>query len=305
VAWWTLSAGDTSIAAEAGPPAVQPKAPAVRTLRDIRPWLILPAVAAVAIVSLFPIAYALFYSLQPTPSGFEAINADPRFWETLRRTLILASIALPVELLLGLALACVFIGRMPGRAIFVSVLALPALVAPVISGSAWRMLFDNDYGPVNYILSMLSGRAVMTLWTEDPEFAFRAILIADIWQWTPFMVVLMLAALMNVDRGQLDMAAIDDAGPWRTLLRVVLPAIWPAVAIAVVIRGLDLLRLFDVVWVLTRGGPDGNSETISFFAYDKLMQGMDIGATAAMAVGAVAGLSLVAALLLTYLGRAP
>ena len=298
-----MSAGDTNIAAEAGPPEARSKAPVATPPRDIRPWLILPAAAAVLIVSLFPIAATLFFSLQQSPGGFEALMADARLWGAARRTLCLTALALPAELLFGLALAGIFLGRMPGKAVFVSLLALPALVAPVIAGTTWRILFDNDYGPVNYILGRIAGGAVMTLWTNDPDFAFSAILIADIWQWTPFMFVLMLAALSNVDRSQLEAAAIDDAGPWRTLYGVVLPAIWPAIAIAVLIRGLDLLRLFDVVWVLTRGGPETQTETLSTVAYERLIDGAETSATAAMAFAMLVVVSLAATLALARLGR--
>jgi multiple sugar transport system permease protein len=217
--------------------------------------------------------------------------------------LVLAAVALPVELLLGLALACLFLGRMPGKAIFVSLLAVPAFAAPIVAGSAWRILFDNDYGPVNQILGWVVGAAVVTLWTEDADFVYPAILIADVWQWTPFMFVLLSAALSNVDRGQLEAAAIDDAGSWRTLLSVVLPAIGPAVAIAVLIRGLDLLRLFDVVWALTRGGPEAQTETISVLAYNRLIDGSEPTGIAAMAFVAIAAVTLGGTLFLAGLER--
>ncbi|MGH6926204.1 MAG: carbohydrate ABC transporter permease [Propylenella sp.] len=299
-----MSAGDTNIAAaEALPPPPEAKAPPIPRPRDVRRWLVLAAVVAVAVVSLFPIASTLFLSLRQEPSGFEALAADPRFWEALRRTAIFASIALPAELVLGLTLAGIFLGRMPGKTIFVYLLALPALVAPIIGGVTWRMLFDNDYGPVNHVLGGVLGGAVTTLWTTDPDYAYATILVADVWQWTPFVFVLMLAALTNVDRGQLETAAINDAGPWRTLRRVVLPAIWPAIAIAILIRGLDFLRLFDAVWALTRGGPEGETETISVLAYERLVAGADAGSSAAMAFASLVIVSVVATLGLLRLGQ--
>jgi multiple sugar transport system permease protein len=275
----------------------------VRKPRNIWGWLILPAVLAVLIVSLFPIAYTLFLSLQQAPNGFQALQADPGFWEAMRHTLIIAAVALPLELLLGLALACLFLGRMPGKAVLVSLIALPALVAPIIAGSTWRILLDNDYGPFNQILGWIVGGAVVALWTEDSDLVYPAILIADIWQWTPFMFVLLLAALTNVDRRQLESAEIDDAGPWRTLLRVVLPAIRPAIAIAVLIRGLDLLRLFDVIWALTRGGPEAKTQTLSVLVYERLAQASETSRTAAMAFALIVAVSLVATLFLSGMER--
>lgn len=299
-----LSGGETGIAAaEAGPQKALPKTAAVRRPRDIRPWLILPAVVAVLVISLLPAAYALFVSLQPSPNGFQVLQADPGFWEAVRRTLVIASVALPVELLLGLGLAAIFAGRMPGKAVFVAMMALPALVAPVISGSAWRILMNNDYGPLNQLLGWVTGGAVVALWTKNSDLVYPAILIADVWQWTPFMFVLLLAGLGSVDRGQLEAAEINDAGPWRVFLRIVLPALWPAIAIAAFIRGLDLLRLFDVVWTLTRGGPDGQTQTLSVFAYERLLQGSDMSATAAMAFAVIVAFTLFATLVFVAAGR--
>jgi multiple sugar transport system permease protein len=276
---------------------------AVRKPRAIGPWLMLPAVVAVLVISLLPAADTLFIGLQPSPNGFQALQADPRFWEAVRRTLGIAAVALPVELLLGLGLAATFAGRMPGKSVFVALLVLPALVAPVISGSAWRILMNNDYGPFNQVLGWISGGAVVALWTTDPDLVYRAILIADIWQWTPFMFVLLLAGLTSVDRGQLEAAEVNDAGPWRVFLRITLPVVWPAIAIAVFIRGIDLLRLFDIVWTLTRGGPEGQTQTLSVFAYERLLQGSDTSATAAMAFAVIVAFTLVATLVFAAAGR--
>lgn len=298
-----MSAGDTHIAAAVARPWKERAKPSPTAWRGVGFWLIVPAVLAVLVVSVVPLAVTLFLSLREAPSGFEALAADPRFWEALRRTLTVAAIALPVELVLGFILAVLFTGPMPGKAVFVSLMALPALTAPVVAGSAWRILFNNDYGPVNHVLSLITGRAVMTLWTEQPDFALAAVVIADVWQWTPFTFVLLLAALTHVGRGQLEIASIDNAGPWRMLLSIVWPAVWPAIVIAVVVRGLDLLRLFDVVWVLTRGGPDTRTETLSVFAYDRLLQGADMAGTAALAFVGMLAVSLVATLVLVGLGR--
>jgi multiple sugar transport system permease protein len=144
---------------------------------------------------------------------------------------------------------------------------------------------------------------VVALWTEDPDLVYPAVLIAEIWQWTPFMFVILLAALTNIDRRQLESAEIDDAGPWRTLLRVVLPAIRPAIAIAVLIRGLDLLRLFDVVWALTRGGPEAKTQTLSVLAFERLTQASETSRTAAMVFASVVAVSLVATLSLSGMER--
>jgi multiple sugar transport system permease protein len=251
-------------------------------------------VLIILLIGLFPVIYTLVISVQnltmmsedSSYHGFvhyAALAEDPRFWSSILRTLMFVVIALPIELILGLALAYLFLDRMPGRQIFVSLLVLPVVTSPIIAGATWRLMFDNRFGPINQILGWFAGEPVTILWTIDPDFVYAAILIAEIWQWTPFMFLLLLAALTNVDRSQLEAAEIDGAGFWRVFRRIVLPAIWPVMAIAILIRGLDLFRLFDVVWALTRGGPGTSTETFSIYAYVQGFQQFATSYTAAMA----------------------
>ena len=209
---------------------------------------------------------------------------DRRLWEALLHTVIFTAIALPLELILGLAMAQLFVERLPGRAIFVALLVLPVVVSPIVSGATWSLLLDNRFGPINQVIGWFAGRPVPLLWTINPNLVYPAILAAEVWQWTPFMFLLLLAALANVDRSQLEAAAIDGAGWWRTFFRIVLPAIWPVMAVAILIRGLDLFRLFDIIWALTSGGPGTMTETVSIFTYVKGFQQFETSYTAAVAL---------------------
>lgn len=275
----------------AGGPAPRPRR---RGGRGFKYWMILPAVAVILLIGLFPVVYTLMKSVQNVTmfdqdfsyNGFihyKALFADARFWAALGHTLIFVAIALPVELILGLLMAYLFLDRMPGRPIFVTLLVLPVLVSPIVAGATWRLLFDNRYGPINQIISWLAGEEVTLLWTVDPNLVYPAILIAEVWQWTPFMFLLLWAALQNVDQSQVEAAELDGASWWRTFRLIVLPSIWPVVAIAVLIRALDLFRLFDVVWALTKGGPGTMTETISIYAYVQGFQQFETSYTAAMA----------------------
>jgi multiple sugar transport system permease protein len=262
--------------------------------RNFKYWMIFPAVLVILLIGLFPVIYTLAISVQnltmmaedTSYHGFihyARLFNDARFWNSLQNTLIFVAIALPAELLLGLALAYLFLDRLPGRQVFVALLVLPVVISPIIAGATWRLMFDNRFGPINQILGWFAGEPVTILWTIDPAFVYPAILIAEIWQWTPFMFLLLLAALSNVDRSQLEAAEIDGASFWRVFRRIVLPAIWPVMAIAILIRGLDLFRLFDVVWALTRGGPGTRTETVSIYAYVQGFQQFNTSYTAAMA----------------------
>ncbi|MEZ5666952.1 MAG: sugar ABC transporter permease [Alphaproteobacteria bacterium] len=263
--------------------------------RNFKYLMIFPAVTVILFIGLFPVIYTLIISLQnrtmmEDDSSFHGLVhygyllGDARFWESLAHTMIFVGVALPTELILGLALAYLFLDRLPGKRVFVALLVLPVVVSPIIAGATWRLMFDNRYGPINQVIGWITGEETTLLWLVQPELVYPAILIAEIWQWTPFMFLLLLAALSNVDQSQLEAAEIDGASFWRKFTKVVLPAIWPVMAIAVLIRGLDLFRLFDVVWALTKGGPGTRTETFSIYAYVQGFQQFETSYTSAMAL---------------------
>ena len=265
--------------------------------------LVAPSIFVLLLVGVFPLVYLVLVSFQNITMtdadtsfqgllNYQRLFTDRRLWEALLHTGIFIVIALPVELLLGLAMAQLFIEHIPGRAVFVALLVLPVLVSPIVAGATWSLMFDNRFGPINQILGWFAGEPVAMLWTIKSNLVYVAILIAEIWQWTPFMFLLLLAALSGVDKSQLEAASIDGAGYWRTFRRIVLPAIWPVMAVAILIRGLDLFRLFDIVWALTKGGPGTLTETISMFAYVKGFQQFETSYIAAVALLIIVMLSI-------------
>jgi multiple sugar transport system permease protein len=257
-------------------------------------WLIAPAVFLLLLVGLFPLIYSLIVSfmridMMDTDTSFAGLYnyanlfKDARLWQSLLHTFIIIAIALPTELLLGLAMAYLFLEKMPGRQIFISLLVLPTIISPIVAGATWRLLFDNRYGPINQILGWFAGHPVTALWTVNPTLVYPAIIFCEIWQWTPFMFLILLAALSNVDKSQLEAAEIDGARFPRIFRLIVLPAIWPVMAIAILIRGLDLFRIFDIIWALTSGGPGTMTETISIYAYTQGFKQFETSYTAAIA----------------------
>ena len=268
-------------------------------------WLIVwPAILVLLLVGLFPVVYSLIVSFQKitrrvTDTSFhgfynyERLLGDERFWDAVLNTATITIIALPVQLVLGLALARLFLDSFPGRQILIAVVLLPAVIAPFVSGAIWRLMFDNIFGSINEILRLILGDFdLIWLVNSDPVVVFSTILIAEVWQWTPFMFLILLAAWTNVDRSQIEAAEIDGASGWRTFRYIVLPAIRPVIFVALTIRGLDLVRLFDVVWGLTRGGPGNMTETISIYAYIKGFEMFNISLTAAFTFTVIIALSL-------------
>lgn len=255
--------------------------------------LVAPSILILLLVAIFPLIYLVLVSFQGitmTENSNEFIGlenyrnllTDTRLWAAMGHTLLFLLIALPLELLLGLFMAQLFLEKLPGRQIFIALLVLPVVISPIVAGATWALMFDNRFGPVNQILGWIAGHDVLLLWTIKPNLVYLAILIAEIWQWTPFMFLLLLAALTNVDKSQVEAASIDGAGYWRIFLKIILPTIWPVMAIALLIRALDLFRLFDVVWALTKGGPGTMTETISIFTYNLGFKQFETSYTAAV-----------------------
>jgi multiple sugar transport system permease protein len=276
---------------------LHPPAPRRRGDRDrgFKYALVAPSIFVLLLIGVFPLVYLLVVSFQNITMmevdttfhgllNYKLMFGDRRMWEALLHTLIFIVVALPIELVLGLLMAQLFIDRIPGRQVFIALLVLPVVVSPIVSGATWSLMFDNRFGPINQIISWIAGREVTLLWTINTTLVYPAILVAEIWQWTPFMFLLLLAALSAVDKSQLEAASIDGAGYWRTFFGIILPAIWPVMAVAILIRGLDLFRLFDVVWALTKGGPGTMTETISIFTYIKGFQQFETSYTAAVAL---------------------
>ncbi|MGH8679778.1 MAG: carbohydrate ABC transporter permease, partial [Burkholderiales bacterium] len=246
--------------------------------RKFKYSLVAPSIFVLLLIGIFPLVYLLMVSFQgitmtDNDTSFQGLRNfamlfdDRRMWESVLHTLLFTAIALPIELILGLLMAQLFIDRLPGRQVFVALLVLPVVVAPIVSGATWSLMFDQRFGPINQIIGWMFGEEMTLLWTITPNLVYPAILAAEVWQWTPFMFLLLLAALSAVDKSQLEAASIDGAGYWRSFFKIVLPAIWPVMAVAILIRGLDLFRLFDIVWALTKGGPGTMTETISIFTY--------------------------------------
>ncbi len=288
---------------------------AIHPDRNFRYWLVTPAIFLLLLVGLFPLIYSLAVSfmridMMETDTSFWGLYnyanlfKDKRLWESLLHTALITIIALPLELILGLVMAYLFLERMPGRQIFIALLVLPTIISPIVAGATWRLMFDNQYGPINQILGWFAGERVSLLWTINPTLVYPAIIFCEIWQWTPFMFLILLAALSNVDRSQLEAAELDGAPFWRVFRFITLPAIWPVMAIAILIRGLDLFRIFDIIWALTQGGPGTKTETISVYAYAQGFKQFEISYTAAIAFLVVAILTVIVTWAIRRMGLA-
>ena len=260
------------------------------------PWFyIAPAVIIMALGCLYPVLASFrlgFYDWSMgTPwesaqwSGLDSfiqVYSDPAVWRSLRITLWFAALCVASEMLLGIALALALEGNMRGMAVFRTIFILPMMIAPIAVGLTWRYLFDAQFGPVNALLG-LAGIEPLG-WLANETLAFTAIVIADIWQWTPFVFIMIAAGLANVDSAAIEAARIDGATPWQIIRLVKLPMIMPVIAITLVMRLIDAFRVLEVIYILTFGGPGDSTEILSLHIYKTAFIGQKLGSAAAISV---------------------
>lgn len=242
-------------------------------------WLLVaPAVLLILALSVYPLLFSiwvLFVNYDFTVPGhafvgfrnFTRVLADPVARWSLWVTVLLAVINVTVEFLLGLALALALVRNFRGRGIIMSLLIIPLFISPVIVGQAWALMLQRPFGPTNYVLSQILGYDVTIGWLTQAPWNFIAIIIADVWQWTPFMFVILLAGLTAIPPNLYEAAELDGVDGWRAFWWITLPQLAPMIMLAITFRILDAVRLFDTIYVMTGGGPGTNTYSSSFYLY--------------------------------------
>lgn len=286
----------------------------VRGPRD-RAWtFLLPAYGAILAVVGIPIAYSIWLSVHRWKMAtfregvpfvgldnyVQAVN-DPGFWHSLQVTVTLLVAALLIEVVLGVGLAVLLDQAFRGRRAALILLLLPMFVTNVVIGLIWRILLSFDFGVVNWLLSLVGIPRVA--WLGDPSLAIWSLVIVDVWNTTAFVALLALAGLASIPDQPRQAARVDGASPWQVFRYVTLPLLRPVIFIAVVWRTVDLFRIFDVVWVLTSGGPYNATETISIYAYRQGFASFNLGFASAVSYLIILSLLVILAIEYLLVGR--
>jgi multiple sugar transport system permease protein len=260
--------------------------------------LIAPAAAVLVLFQVVPIvigANASFRDWQLyNPRGtwiglahYAYILSDPIFlWVVLPNTFLLMFASVALSLVLGLALAHLLNRSFPGQRLLQTVILLPQMIAPVIAATSMRWTFNDQFGVVAAFLSWVGFGQIS--WLAERWPSFLIILFTDVWIWTPWFALILLAALKSLPREPFEAAQIDAAGRWRTFTHITLPMLRPVIGVCVLIRSIDAFRTFDQVWVISEGGPARSTEVFSIYAYVETFLNLDFGrgSTAAM-IGAL------------------
>jgi multiple sugar transport system permease protein len=269
-------------------------------------WLLLlPALILLILVFAYPIGRALWLSfftrnlgtkLEPVFSGLDNYTrmiGDGRFWQSCWTTTVFTSTSVCLELILGLGIALVLNRSFRGRNVVRTIAILPWALPTALIGLAWTWIFNDQFGVVNDILMRLGLINTSINWLGDPNLAMASVIFADIWKTTPFISILLLAGLQSISSDLYEAHSIEGATPWQSFQQITLPLLMPQILIALLFRFAQAFGIFDLITVMTGGGPGGATEVVSLYVYATIMRYLDFGYGAALVV--VTFLLLVAA----------
>ena len=258
------------------------------------PWrpgpfvLLVPALASIGAVSVYPVLLGLWLSFRDTTlasptdtfiglGNYRQIVSDGQFWNAWTHTIQFTSASTLLETSFGLMIALVLSERFRGRGIVRAAMLVPWAIPTVVTSKMFGWLFDGQNGIVNYLLRSVGLLQHNVNWYGSPDFALATIIIADVWKTTPFMALLLLAGLQTIPDSLAEASVIDGANAWQRFWYVRLPLLTPTLLIASMFRALDAFRIFDLVYVLTGGGPADATEVLSTFTYKNLFSALQIG----------------------------
>ena len=227
------------------------------------------------------------YTLRPERfftgiTNYMKVFRDVLFWNALKNNFIYVFSAVSLELVTGFWIAVLLSRRFLGQKLWVSLILAPYTISSVVSVVVWKYMFNTSYGIINYFLSFLGIHSIN--WLGDPVFAFISAVIIDVWKESPFMTIILYAAMTTVPRELYESAHIDGASFWDCLWKITLPTIRPAIFVVLIFRTIFVFRTFDIPWILTRGGPANSTELLAILTYKYGFVYWDFGRAAAIGV---------------------
>jgi len=256
--------------------------------------LLAPALVFLTLMSIWPFAYLIYASFTsyqlavPIPiewvgfDNFTKLLSGERFWSSLGITAIFALVAVPLQILIGLGLAMLINSVVRGREIYASLFLIPMMLAPIIVGFSWNLFLNPIYGPLN---AALRGFGLNPpAWAQSPEWALPTIVAVDIWQWTPLVMVILLAGLRSIPARIFEAAKVDGSNQIQTFFNIIVPMLAPYMVVAFVLRFIDSFKVFDVIYILTRGGPGTSTQNLAYYTYDVGFGRFQFGSAGALSI---------------------
>jgi multiple sugar transport system permease protein len=275
----------------------------------------MPAIAMVGVLILLPLVYSVILSLYQWRlldifrakewaglSNYVRLLNDPILRKALANTAFFVIGSVSVELTLGFAIALALFSINQGRRLANAIILLPMIIAPVITALLWRYVLDPQFGIVAQLMTLAGGRGGIDVW-GSPRLALPGLMLVDIWQWTPFVILVLHAGMLTIPSELFEAAAMDGAGQLRIAWSIILPGIVPQALLVLLFRTMDTYRIFDTVFVLTRGGPSDASETIGLYTYRTGLSHMEMGYAMALSILILATVGCISSAYLRLLRR--
>lgn len=256
--------------------------------------LALPGMIMLVFLVVGPLLYMFFNSLlsktlaAPIPPHFVWFKnyldlfTDSRFWNAFMNSMIIMGVGIPVQAVLGLGIALLLNKKFPGSKIVIALFLIPVMITPVVAGFEWKIILDNRFGPLNFLLGLFKIQPIA--WLAKPTSAMISILLMDTWQWTPFVTIVLLAGLAAIPKQIYEASSVDGSSTSETLWRMTMPLLRPMFTLVILLRIIFIFKIFDPVQVLTGGGPGGATETLSVLTYTIGFKNFNVGMSAAIAV---------------------
>lgn len=277
-------------------------------------FYIAPAFIALGVVLVYPLGYSLWLSFhqwtmrtfrQGVPyvglDNYSTLFSSPDFLNSIRITFTFVSLAISIEFILGMALALLLNHEIKGRGIFRALILLPMMCTNVVIGLTWRLLLNYQYGLVNYYLGVLGFAPVE--WLSSPKVAMASVVLVDVWNTTSFVALMLLAGLQSLPEEPYEAARIDGASGVQTFFYLTLPLLRPIILVALLWRFIDTFRIFDVIYLLTAGGPARVTETVSIYVYRYGFQAFNLGIASAASFIMLLIMLVIAGILARSIGR--
>ena len=253
---------------------------------------VVPAVVVIGSVIVFPWVFTIWMSFQEWTVGgartfaglsnYARLGADERFISSVGHTLVYTILAVILPLFLGTLAALIFNTRLPFRGVLRGLFVMPMMATPVAVALVWTMMFHPQLGVLNYLLSFIG--IGPQAWVFHPATVIPSLVLVETWQWTPLVMLIVLGGLAAIPAEPYESAAIDGANTWQRFRYITLPMIAPFLMVAVIIRTIDALKSFDIIYAITQGGPGTASETINLYLYSVAFAYYDVGYGSAIAV---------------------
>ncbi len=263
--------------------------------RNVVAVFMTPAIIFVFVMMIFPVLFTLYVSLHEWGGGanvnprfiglsnFTALfSQDPRFWAAFRRTFYFTALAVSVETVLGVAIAVLLNREFLGKGLLRTVFLFPMIATPVAIALVWRLMYEPSLGILNDLLGAVG--LPMSLWVADQSLVIPALALVDVWEWTPLITLITLAGLSALPNDPFEAAAIDGASRWQTFWHITLPLLRPVIVVAVAFWLIDALKTFDIIYVITQGGPGFASETLNIYVYTQSFQYQNLGYAASLLI---------------------